>query len=93
MGLPYDLNNDLRSEICMKLQDMGVAVKYHHHEVGSAGQLEIEVELEDMLKMADSTMLAKYVIKMKLSQMEKLLHLCPSLCTGKQEAVCTSICF
>lgn len=63
MGLPYDLNNDLRSEICMKLQDMGVAVKYHHHEVGSAGQLEIEVELEDMLKMADSTMLAKYVIK------------------------------
>ena len=63
MGLPYDLNNDLRSEICMKLQDMGVAVKYHHHEVGSAGQLEIEVELEEMLKMADSTMLAKYVIK------------------------------
>ena len=63
MGLPYDLNNDLRSEICLKLQEAGIQVKYHHHEVGSAGQLEIEVELENMLKMADSTMMAKYVIK------------------------------
>lgn len=63
MGLPYDLNNDLRSEICMKMQEMGIQVKYHHHEVGSAGQLEIEVELEQMLKMADATMMAKYVIK------------------------------
>lgn len=63
MGLPYDLNNDLRSEICRKLQDMGMEIKYHHHEVGSAGQLEIEVELETMKKMADKTMMAKYVIK------------------------------
>lgn len=63
MGLPYDLNNDLRSEICRKLEDMGMEVKYHHHEVGSAGQLEIEVELETMKKMADNTMMAKYVIK------------------------------
>lgn len=63
IGLPYDLNNDLRSEMCLKLQDMGIPVKYHHHEVGAAGQLEIEVELGNMLKMADGTMMAKYVIK------------------------------
>lgn len=63
LGLPYDLNNDLRSEMTLKLQDMGVLVKYHHHEVGAAGQLEIEVELGNMLKMADATMMAKYVIK------------------------------
>jgi len=42
---------------------MGIQVKYHHHEVGAAGQLEIEVELGDMMKMADATMMAKYVIK------------------------------
>lgn len=63
IGLPYDVNNDLRSEITLKLQQMGVEVKYHHHEVGSAGQLEIEVELESMRKMADATMMTKYVIK------------------------------
>lgn len=63
MGLPYDLNNDLRSQITLKMQEMGIDVKYHHHEVGAAGQLEIEVELQDMLKMADATMMAKYVIK------------------------------
>lgn len=63
IGLPYDSNNDLRSEMVMKLQEMGVPVKYHHHEVGAAGQLEIEVELGGMTKMADATMMAKYVIK------------------------------
>jgi glutamine synthetase len=63
LGLPYDVNNDLRSEMCLKIQEMGVPVKYHHHEVGAAGQLEIEVELGNMLSMADGTMMAKYVIK------------------------------
>lgn len=63
MGLPYDINNDLRSEMVLKLQEMGIPVKYHHHEVGAAGQLEIEVELGEMTKMADATMMAKYVIK------------------------------
>lgn len=63
LGLPYDLNNDLRSEMCLRLEEAGIAVKYHHHEVGSAGQLEIEVELDGMAKMADATMMAKYLIK------------------------------
>lgn len=63
MALPYDLNNDIRSEICLKMNEMGIDVKYHHHEVGSAGQLEVEVELGNIDKMADATMMAKYVIK------------------------------
>lgn len=63
IGLPYDTNNDLRSEMTLRLQEMGVQIKYHHHEVGAAGQLELEVELETMKKMADKTMMAKYVIK------------------------------
>ena len=63
LGLPYDLNNDLRSEMCLRLEEAGIPVKYHHHEVGSAGQLEIEVELGKMTKMADATMMAKYLIK------------------------------
>ena len=38
-------------------------VKYHHHEVGGSGQLEIEVELGEMTRLADATMAAKYVIR------------------------------
>lgn len=62
-ALPYDITNDLRSEMCLELEAMGVPVKYHHHEVGAAGQLEIEVELGSLLKMADATLIAKYIIK------------------------------
>lgn len=62
-ALPYDITNDLRSEMCLELEKMGVPVKYHHHEVGAAGQLEIEVELGSLLKMADATLIAKYIIK------------------------------
>lgn len=62
-ALPYDITNDLRAEMCLELEEMGVPVKYHHHEVGAAGQLEIEVELGSMLKMADATLIAKYIIK------------------------------
>lgn len=60
---PLDITFDLRNHMCLELQKWGVDVKYHHHEVGGSGQLEIEVELGEMTKMADNTMIAKYVIK------------------------------
>ncbi len=62
-ALPMDVNNDLRSRMCLSMKDWGIKVKYHHPEVGGSGQMEIEVELGDMLKLADDTMSAKYVIK------------------------------
>lgn len=61
--LPQDLTYDLRSRICMLMEDWGIEVKYQHHEVGGPGQVEVEVELGDMLSMADNTMIAKYIIK------------------------------
>ncbi len=61
--LPTDIRNDLRSRMCLAMNDWGINVKYHHPEVGGSGQMEIEVELGDMLKLADDTMSAKYVIK------------------------------
>ena len=61
--LPTDVYNDLRSSMCLAMADFGVEVKYHHPEVGGSGQMEIEVELGEMLKLADDTMSAKYVIK------------------------------
>ena len=62
-SLPLDIHNSLRSRMCLAMEEWGIEVKYHHHEVGGCGQMEIEVELGDMLKLADDTMSAKYVIK------------------------------
>lgn len=60
---PKDVSQDLRSRICLLLEERGIAVKYHHMEVGNPGQMEIEVELDSMAKMADATMMIKYVVK------------------------------
>jgi glutamine synthetase len=62
-ALPNDVTNDIRSSMVLNLEDAGVPVKYHHHEVGAAGQVEIEVELGTLKTMADRTMMAKYIIK------------------------------
>ncbi len=61
--IPRDVNYDLRSKMSLALNEWGVPVKYHHHEVGGSGQMEIEVEFAPMSMMADNTMIAKYVIK------------------------------
>ena len=62
-SLPMDVCNDLRSQICLTMEEWNIDVKYHHHEVGGCGQMEVEVELGDMLKLADDTMSAKYIIR------------------------------
>ena len=59
---PFDVSYEARSEMCMLIEDAGIALKYHHPEVGAAGQFEIEPELGEMVKMADATMNIKYII-------------------------------
>ncbi len=59
---PFDVLYNLRSEMCMLLEERNVKVKYHHHEVGGSGQLEIEVEFGNLKEMADKTMLVKYIV-------------------------------
>ncbi|MFZ5352439.1 MAG: type I glutamate--ammonia ligase [Bacillota bacterium] len=63
VALPYDVTHNLRSKISLMLEEMGMPVKYHHHEVGGPGQVEIEVEFGGMKEMADKTYLMKYVVK------------------------------
>lgn len=62
-ALPYDVTHDLRSKMALMLEDLNIPVKYHHHEVGGPGQLELEVEPGRMKDMADKTYLLKYVVK------------------------------
>jgi len=59
---PFDSSYEARSEMCLLLEEMGITVKYHHPEVGGAGQFEIEPQLGQMSKMADASMMIKYII-------------------------------
>ena len=59
---PLDTTYECRSEMCMEIEKAGIPVKYHHPEVGGAGQFEIEPLLCEMTKMADGTMMVKYII-------------------------------
>ena len=61
--IPQDITYNTRAQMCMTMEDWGIKVKYHHHEVGGPGQVEIEVELGEMTEMADATMATKYIIK------------------------------
>ncbi|MDO5574596.1 MAG: type I glutamate--ammonia ligase [bacterium] len=59
---PLDVTYECRSEMCLEIEKAGIAVKYHHPEVGAAGQFEIEPMLGRMSDMADATMMIKYII-------------------------------
>jgi glutamine synthetase len=60
---PVDRILEYRSAVCRVLVDLGVPVHYHHHEVGGAGQSEIEVRLTPLVRAADHAMLVKYVCR------------------------------
>ncbi len=74
---PFDIAYDLRNRMCMELERWGIDIKYHHHEVGGSGQVEIEVELGEVKKLADATMIAKYVIRNTAMQEGKTATLMP----------------
>jgi glutamine synthetase len=54
---------DLRTEMVLTLESLGVKVEAHHHEVATAGQAEIDMRFTTLTRMADNLMLYKYVIK------------------------------
>ncbi|MCD4708975.1 MAG: type I glutamate--ammonia ligase [Candidatus Sabulitectum sp.] len=60
---PVDSLHDIRSEMVSSMQDAGISVKYHHHEVGRWGQSEIEVNFSPMLISADNVMITKHIIR------------------------------
>ena len=60
---PMDHFQDLRSEMILTMQALGIEVEVQHHEVGTAGQAEIDMRFDTLLTMADKLMLYKYVVK------------------------------
>ena len=61
---PADSLQDFRSGLVLKLQEAGIDVEVHHHEVASAGQCEIDMRFSTLTEMGDTLMLYKYLVKM-----------------------------
>lgn len=60
---PYDQQGDLRDVMVKNLENAGLLVERAHHEVGTAGQAEINYKFDTLLKAADDVMKFKYIIK------------------------------
>ncbi|MYF99114.1 type I glutamate--ammonia ligase [Candidatus Poribacteria bacterium] len=60
---PSDTLQDIRSEICLKLIESGIDVEVHHHEVGTAGQGEIDIRYDTLTTVGDKIALYKYIVK------------------------------
>jgi glutamine synthetase len=59
---PVDSLNDLRAAMCLAMEEMGVEVEVHHHEVATAGQCEIGTAFNTLVKRADQTQVLKYCV-------------------------------
>jgi glutamine synthetase len=60
---PFDTLQDIRSEMVKTMIESRIDVELHHHEVGTAGQCEIDMKYASLVKMADNVQLYKYIVK------------------------------
>ena len=60
---PNDTQQDIRTEMCLVMEQVGIKIERQHHEVATGGQAEIDFRFDTLVKTADNMMLYKYVIK------------------------------
>jgi glutamine synthetase len=60
---PTDHYQDLRAEMVEVMQDLGLVIECHHHEVATGGQAEIDQRFDTLVKSADNMMTFKYVVR------------------------------
>ncbi|WP_169976312.1 type I glutamate--ammonia ligase [Tautonia rosea] len=60
---PADTLQNVRSEMILVMEELGIPIDLHHHEVGTAGQCEIGMRFDTLREMADKVLYYKYVIK------------------------------
>jgi len=74
---PTDHYQDLRTEMALTMQNCGLTVECHHHEVATGGQTEIDLKFDSLIKSADSMMLYKYIVKNVANQYGKTVTFMP----------------
>src|SRR5262245_60449483 len=60
---PGDTQQDIRTEMCVLMEQLGVKIERHHHEVATAGQAEIDYRFDTLVKSADAMMVYRYGVK------------------------------
>ena len=74
---PMDKYQDLRTDMVLHLEEVGLTIEVHHHEVGTAGQAEIDMRYDTLLTTADNVMKYKYVVKNTAYQAGKTVTFMP----------------
>lgn len=74
---PWDRYTSVREQIVARIEEAGIKVKYHHHELGTPGQMEVEVLFDTPVRTADAMMLMKYMIKNTALKMGKIATMMP----------------
>src|SRR5436190_2933203 len=60
---PLDQQQDIRTEMCLMMEQLGVKIERQHHEVATGGQAEIDYRFDTLVRSADAMMVYKYVVK------------------------------
>eukprot|EP01089_Gocevia_fonbrunei_P003450 TRINITY_DN13421_c0_g1_i1.p1 TRINITY_DN13421_c0_g1~~TRINITY_DN13421_c0_g1_i1.p1 ORF type:complete len:505 (+),score=111.39 TRINITY_DN13421_c0_g1_i1:47-1561(+) len=74
---PWDQLQDIRSDMVIELENQGFTVEASHHEVGSAGQCEIDFKFDELVQTGDNCLLFKYIIRNVASRHGKLATFMP----------------
>src|SRR4030095_14748937 len=74
---PMDQLQDIRTEMMLVMEQVGIHVEVHHHEVATAGQAEIDMRFDSLRNMGDKLLKYKYVIKQVARRHNKTVTLMP----------------
>ena len=74
---PSDSLMDLRNDMVLNLQNVGIEVEAQHHEVASGGQCEIDMKFKPLLRAADQLLMFKYVVKNTAKKANKTVTYMP----------------
>jgi glutamine synthetase len=74
---PMDALQDIRSEMMLTLEQIGIETEVHHHEVATAGQCEMDMRFDSLVNMGDKLLKFKYVIKNVARRHNKTVTLMP----------------
>ncbi len=74
---PTDSLNDIRTEMTLLMEKVGIQMECHHHEVASGGQCEIDMRFSPLVKCADNLMWYKYIVKNVARQYNKTATFMP----------------